>query len=308
MKILIADDDVVSALMLRRTLERWGYTVTVVNDGTRALIALQKPGAPKLMILDWMMPGLDGPEVIRELRSQVSEHYNYAILLTSRDQQDDVIAGLEAGADDYLRKPFNSDELRARLRAGQRILDLQERLLAAKEELRIQATQDALTKLANRRCVLEQLERDSDRCRREGQPLGVMMLDLDHFKSINDTYGHGGGDEVLKAAADRMQRSVRTYDTVGRFGGEEFLVVLPNTDRGDALVIAERIRTTISSMPICVDGQISHFSSSIGVAIREPGEEISDSELMHEADMALYRSKESGRNRVTGAWIISEAA
>jgi DNA-binding response OmpR family regulator len=133
-KILIADDDVVSALMLRRTLERWGYEVTTVHDGIHALSALQGNNAPKLMILDWMMPGLDGPEVIRQLRSLDSEHYDYAILLTSRDQQGDIVAGLEAGADDYLRKPFDSDELRARLRAGQRILDLQARLMAAKED------------------------------------------------------------------------------------------------------------------------------------------------------------------------------
>ncbi|MDG1483181.1 MAG: diguanylate cyclase [Myxococcota bacterium] len=308
MKILIADDDVVSALMLRRTLERWGYTVTIVHDGTQALAALQQPDAPKLMILDWMMPGLDGPEVIRAVRSQVSEHYNYAILLTSRDQQGDIVAGLEAGADDYLRKPFDSDELRARLRAGQRILDLQTRLLAAKEELRIQATQDALTKLANRRSVLERLEKDAEQCRRGGRPLGVLMLDLDHFKSINDTYGHSGGDEVLRVAAERIQRSVRSYDTVGRFGGEEFLVVLPDTDRVETIVVAERIRIALASLPILFNGKGIALSCSIGAAIREPDEEITDAALMHEADMALYRSKNGGRNMVTGAWDIFEAA
>ena len=254
------------------------------------------------------MPGLDGPEVIRRLRKQQVEHYNYAILLTSRDQQGDIVAGLEAGADDYLGKPFDSDELRARLRAGQRILDLQERLLAAKEELHIQATQDALTKLSNRRHVLNRYAEDSDRCTREGQPLSVMMLDLDHFKNINDTYGHSGGDEVLKAAAARMQCSVRSYDTVGRFGGEEFLIILPNTDRIAALQVAERVRAAMSDLPITVDGKVIRFSCSVGVAIRHPGETISDADLMHEADMALYRSKETGRDRVTGSWSISEAA
>ena len=308
MKILIADDDVVSALMLRRTLERWGYEVTTVHDGIRALSALQAVDAPKLMILDWMMPGLDGPEVIRQLRSLDSEHYDYAILLTSRDQQGDIVAGLEAGADDYLRKPFDSDELRARLRAGQRILELQERLLAAKEKLRIQASQDALTKLANRRSVLEQLEKDSARCRRSGVPMGVLMLDLDHFKSINDTYGHASGDAVLKAAAERMKRSVRTYDTVGRFGGEEFLVLLPGAGNADVVRVAERIRSAMNSMPISVDGKLIVFSCSIGAAIRKPDESTSDAELMHDADMALYRSKENGRDQVTGAWSLSEAA
>lgn len=308
MKILIADDDVVSALMLRRTLERWGYEVTTVHDGIRALSALQCVDAPKLMVLDWMMPGLDGPEVIRQLRNQDSEHYNYAILLTSRDQQGDIVAGLEAGADDYLRKPFDSDELRARLRAGQRILDLQERLLAAKEELRIQASQDALTKLANRRSVLEQLEKDSARCRRSGLPMGVLMLDLDHFKSINDTYGHASGDAVLRASAERMKRSVRAYDTVGRFGGEEFLVLLPGAGNADVVRIAERIRLAMNSLPLNVDGNIIAFSCSIGAAIRAPDEATSDTELMHDADMALYRSKEKGRDQVTGAWSLSEAA
>lgn len=308
MKILIADDDVVSALMLRRTLERWGYEVTTVHDGIHALSALQANNAPKLMILDWMMPGLDGPEVIRQLRSFDSEHYDYAILLTSRDQQGDIVAGLEAGADDYLRKPFDSDELRARLRAGQRILELQARLMAAKEELRIQASQDALTKLANRRSVLEQLEKDSARCRRTGVPMGVLMLDLDHFKRINDTYGHASGDVVLKAAAERMKRSVRAYDTVGRFGGEEFLVLLPGAGNEDVVQVAERIRIAMSSLPIRVDGNLIVFSCSIGAAIRKPGESTSNTELMHDADMALYRSKENGRDQVTGAWSLSEAA
>ena len=307
MKILIADDDIVSARMLQRTLESWGFQVTAVSDGHRALQVLQQPDAPRLMILDWMMPGLDGPEVIRRFRSG-SEHYRYAILLTSRGQKGDIVAGLEAGADDYLGKPFDHNELRARLRAGQRILNLQERLLAAKEELRIQATQDALTRLANRRSVLAQLKRDSARCAREHKPLSLLMLDLDRFKSINDTYGHSGGDSVLVAAAQRLKSSVRSYDTVGRFGGEEFLVVLPGTDCRTALVIAERIRTTIAGMPVCSNDQYIHFSCSIGVSVRQPGHTIPDDALMHAADMALYHAKSTGRNKVISAWSLPEAA
>ncbi len=308
MKILIADDDVVSSFMLQRTLESWGYAVTVASNGVDALQALQEPDAPNLMILDWMMPGLDGPEIIRRLRQQNNDRYDYVILLTARDQQGDIVEGLEAGADDYLRKPFDQDELRARLRAGQRILDLQARLVEAKEELRIQATQDLLTQLPNRRSILKRLSEDAARCHREQLSLGVLMVDLDFFKKINDTFGHAAGDEVLRTASDRMRAQLRKYDTIGRFGGEEFLVVLPNITHAGLLAVAERIRVSFSEHPILAAEHCIHCTSSIGASLHLPGDDLDTQSLIHKADMALYRSKASGRNRVSADWLQTEAA
>jgi len=212
MKVLIADDDAVSALLIKTTLQDWGYEVISVSNGLQALSILQQPNAPRLTILDWMMPGINGPEVIRQLREQTGEAYQYIILLTSRNTQDDIVAGLESGADDYLRKPYDKAELRARISAGVRVLDLQDRLLQAQSELSIQASQDALTKLPNRRAILNRISQDSARCIREKQPLGVLMVDMDHFKAINDNHSHAAGDATLIVTSDRMRSQLRAYD------------------------------------------------------------------------------------------------
>ena len=310
MKILLADDDPISALLLRQRLEGWSYDVIQVDNGLDALSALRSPNAPRLAILDWEMPGLDGIEVIERLRNapDADEHYVYALLLTSRNQESDTVKGLDIGADDFLTKPYRPAELQARLRVGQRFLSLQKSLLDAQEELRLQAFQDPLTQLPNRRTVLARLHEDLARCGRDNQPLGLLMLDLDRFKLINDTYGHAAGDAVLQEAAKRMQKALRTYDMVGRFGGEEFMVVLPNADAVGTLVVAERICAAMRDAPFVMEGspQIP-FTCSIGASICAPGVSISERNLINAADVALYHSKRNGRDRVTASWLLAAA-
>ncbi len=183
LKILIADDSIVSRHLLEATLRKWGYDVVVACDGGEALEALQRDDTPQLAILDWMMPGLTGPEVCRKIRQRAHEPYTYILLLTSKSQKEDLIEGMEAGADDYITKPFDQHELQVRLRAGTRLVDMQAELLAAREALREQATRDSLTHLWNRNSILEILDRELSRSLRESGPIGVVIVDLDHFKT-----------------------------------------------------------------------------------------------------------------------------
>ena len=245
MQILIAEDDVITRRTLEALLVKWGYAVIVVRDGVEAWKILQGDAAPRLVILDWMMPGLDGIQICRQVRQRAAAPYVYILLLTAKGNQEDVINGLEAGADDYLTKPFHALELKARLRSGRRILELQQQLIAAREAFRLQATHDLLTGLWNHGAILDILQRELDRARRESNPLGVVMADLDHFKQVNDTYGHLAGDAVLREVAKRLSASVRPYDSVARYGGEEFLIVAPNCDPGSGLNLAQRLRSSL---------------------------------------------------------------
>ena len=217
MRVLIADDDPVSRRILQARLTEWGYEVVICPDGRQASAALQAPDAPRLAILDWMMPGRNGIDICRELRNLAQESYIFIILLTTKDRREDLLTALDAGADEYLTKPYDPAELKARLRSGQRILDLQAELIAARDALRIRATRDALTGLWNRGAIEEILGRELARARRERQPLSLAMADLDHFKQINDTYGHAAGDGVLREVTKRLQRVMRLYDSLGRF-------------------------------------------------------------------------------------------
>ncbi len=210
MKILVAEDDGLVREVLTRTLSVLGYDVVAVADGQQAWHALQQPDAPRLALLDWMMPGIDGPEVCRRLRERGPGPYVYVILLTAKTGRADVVAGLNAGADDYIVKPFHQDELEARVRAGRRIVDLEAQLLEAKEQLRLQATCDPLTGLLNHGAIQDAFRMELRRASRERGRLGLVLLDLDLFKSVNDTYGHLAGDAVLREAAQRMKATVRT--------------------------------------------------------------------------------------------------
>jgi two-component system cell cycle response regulator len=227
-KVLIAEDDMVSRRLLEAMLSRWGYEVVVTRDGLEAWHVLQTANTSLLAILDWIMPGIDGVEVCRRVRQRGQEPYIYLLLLTTKGRKENIIEGLEAGADDYLTKPFDPHELQVRLRAGKRIVTLQAELIEAREALRIQATHDPLTNIWNRRAIIETLSNELARAGREGVPVAVVLADLDYFKRINDTYGHVAGDAVLCEATNRMRASLRTYDTIGRYGGEEFLIILPN--------------------------------------------------------------------------------
>jgi len=297
-KILIADDDPVTRRLVEATLTRLGHEVVAVTGGADALSALLASDAPRLAILDWEMPDPDGLAVCRMVRAQAAE-YVYVILFTSHDRREDRAAAYDAGVDDFLSKPLDVLELTSRLRSGQRVLDLQTRLLEAQESLRHQATHDHLTGLWNRRMILDVLARELNRSMREKRPIAVAMLDIDHFKLINDTHGHLTGDEVLIEVAELLQRVVRAVDIVARYGGEEFVVVLPETGAPGAEAFAERLRELIESQAFVASrGNPIRLTTSIGVSCF-PGfgvESVED--LLTNADQALYRAKSDGRNRV----------
>jgi two-component system cell cycle response regulator len=305
-KILIADDSVVSRHLLEATLRKWGYEVMVACDGAEALQILEREDAPALIILDWMMPGMTGLEVCQKIRQRGSEPYTYILLLTSKSQKEDLIEGMDAGADDYITKPFDQNELQVRLRAGTRLVDLQAQLLKAREDLREQATRDSLTHLWNRNSILEALSRELARAQRESSPLGVVIVDLDHFKHINDNHGHPAGDAVLREAARRMQNGVRHYDSVGRYGGEEFLILLPNCSEVESCSQAERLRKQLAQTEIRINDTALRITASFGVTAAIPGEPWTAEGLVRKADEALYVAKKSGRNRVEALAYRSE--
>jgi two-component system, cell cycle response regulator len=299
-QVLIADDDAMSRRILQSWLESWGYQVVVAEDGDIAWSILQQEHAPEMLILDWVMPGIDGIELCRRIRERQKVVYQYILLATGKDAKDDVVKGLEAGADDYLTKPFDRNELRARLRVGLRILTLQEGLINARDELRFQATHDVLTGIWNRGAVLDFLHRECERAARTQSPTAILMLDLDHFKRINDTHGHLVGDEVLREVATRISQHVRSYDVVGRYGGEEFLIVLPGCGKIEIERSADRIRLAIGNEPIVTASSKLSVTASIGAALLPPDGAASENQILLEADQALYLAKNNGRNRV---WV-----
>ena len=301
MKILIAEDEAVSRRLLERMLFRAGYEVVSTADGSTAASMLTDAEGPRLALLDWMMPGTDGPAVCRQVRRQREQPYVYMLLLTSKESKDDVIAGLESGADDYLTKPFHAEELKARLRTGQRILNLEDRLVEAREQMRFKATHDALTGLWNHGMILDVLQREVSRGQREGNSVAILMCDLDHFKRINDSYGHQVGDELLQETARRLSNSVRPYDAVGRYGGEEFLVLMPGCDGARARERAEEIRVSVGECPAMTARGPVAFTLSVGALASGDWGRASAERLLKEADAALYRAKEAGRNRVVFA-------
>jgi two-component system, cell cycle response regulator len=301
MKILAAEDNPVFQTTLRSILTKWGYEVILVGDGNQAWSVLQADGGPRLAILDWMMPGLDGPEVCRRLRAANREPYVYVLLLTARAESQDLVEGMEAGADDYLTKPLRVPELRARLRAGRRIVELQEELMLAREALRQQATHDGLTGLLNRSAILEVLHNELARAQRESQPLSLLMVDLDHFKQVNDEFGHLAGDAVLREASSRMRAVVRRYDSVGRYGGEEFLVVLPGCDSAAAAAQAERLRLSLSAASFVFGTGTCPLTGSVGYVCSTDVPDGDAESLIRLADDALYAAKNLGRNRSASA-------
>ncbi|MGA2906542.1 MAG: diguanylate cyclase [Terracidiphilus sp.] len=296
MKILIADDDAVSLRLLEKTLERAGYEVTAVSHGRKAAEELCRPDGPRLALLDWMMPQLDGPGVCRTVRRKRSQSHVYLVLLTSKSSKEDIVEGLESGADDYLTKPFDLGELKARLRTGMRILELEDNLLEAREDMRYKATHDSLTSLLNRGTILELLAGELNRKRRDKSSVSIALGDLDHFKLVNDTYGHIMGDEVLREVGRRLLGSVRSYDFVGRYGGEEFLVVLNNCVAEKSVDRVEEIRKAIGSSPVRTTHGRIPITMSLGVAVSSPSDTRPLEEILCEVDGALYAAKSAGRN------------
>jgi diguanylate cyclase (GGDEF)-like protein len=297
MRVLIADDDPVSCRLLDHLLHKWGYEVIAARNGVDAWEVLQADHAPRIALLDWMMPGLDGLEICRRVRARSAKPYVYIMLLTANDKVGNLVEGLESGADDYLTKPFHPQELRARLRVGLRMLDLESGLVEARENLRFKASHDALTSIWNRGAIIELLERELSRARRDGSSVGVLLADIDHFKRVNDTRGHLVGDEVLGAVTGRLKGEVRSYDSVGRYGGEEFLILLPGCDNPKLTAKAEQLVKIVERSSIETSaGPVPVTISIGGIASGDcPHAELKS--LLRAADTALYRAKISGRNR-----------
>ena len=300
--ILVVEDDNSTRAQLAHLLRKAGYQVEPAADGDHGW-QLFRTGAYPIVLTDWSMPGLSGPDLCRRIRGEEGEAYTYVILITGKSEKANIASGLEAGADDYVTKPFDSGELLARVRTGRRILDLQASMREAQRQLQELASRDGLTGVLNRRALEERLVEATKYVQRRGTALSVAMLDLDHFKQINDTYGHQVGDEVLCEAARRVEAHVREYDAVGRYGGEEFVVVLPDTPGAEALQVSERIRAAVAEEPIrCGDGAVVYVTMSIGVATASIPFDGHAKMLVEAADAALYRAKRQGRNRVESGW------
>jgi two-component system, cell cycle response regulator len=295
MKILIADDDGISRKMMGMMLRQMGYEVVTAVNGRDALDKLLDADGPRLALLDWMMPEMDGPEVCRSVRAANGQLYVYLILLTSKDTPEALVEGLDAGADEYLTKPCHSDELKARLRTGERILQLEDKLVSAREEMRFKATHDALTSLWNRGRILEAL----DEALVQLDSVAILMCDIDHFKAINDEHGHLVGDAVLRELAVRLRRGVRPTDLIGRFGGEEFLIVLNRCDPPRLQERAEQLRRAASEGSVQTDAGEVSFTVSIGAVSVNREDSFTPAEtVLNLADAALYQAKREGRDRV----------
>jgi diguanylate cyclase (GGDEF)-like protein len=297
MRILIGDDSLTHRVMLEAIVRRWGYEAVLAEDGQQAWELLSAPEAPRLVLLDWEMPGLDGLEVCRRVRARQDQDPPYILLLTARQETADIVAGLDAGANDYISKPFENTELHARLRVGARMLDLQRELISAREALEFQANHDALTGLMNRGAVMRAMEQAMQAAGQGGQTLQIGLIDVDHFKQINDSHGHPAGDAVLQAVSRRIESVLRAGDLVGRYGGEEFLLLV-NGEADEAPAFCERLRGVIADQPF-VEGQVAlRVTVSGGFVPLTPSDRRGTSELLAAADDLLYRAKAAGRNRI----------
>jgi two-component system cell cycle response regulator len=306
LRILIAEDDAVSRRILEAYLKKWGHTVVVTDNGADAWEHLKRPDGPRLAVLDWMMPDLDGLQVCQNVREQPDLPFTYLILLTAKSGTDDIVTALDSGADDYLVKPYNAPELRSRIGAGERIVRLHRELEKANAELVRLAQTDFLTQLFNRSAIVHRLEEELARAARANSSMAVYMLDVDHFKHINDCYGHAAGDDVLVEVARRLREQCRPYDATGRYGGEEFVVIAPGPTLPEMDAVADRIRLTIAAAPFRSGKHAIDVTASIGGIWIAPGAETNVDQVFKEADELLYHAKRAGRNRaVTGSLVAS---
>ncbi|HLB50282.1 MAG TPA: diguanylate cyclase [Anaerolineales bacterium] len=299
MRILIADDSQTSRGLLKVHLMAKGHEVVEAEDGLAAWEAWRRERF-RMVITGWMMPNLAGPDLIQRIRSEPQQGYTYTIIVTALDEKSHVVEGLEAGADDYLSKPFHSEELMARVAIGERILQLEDHLREARQQMEFLAMHDNLTGLLNRRAIQEQAEAELKRAARASSLVSVLLIDLDHFKSVNDCYGHAVGDQALRMFAEILLECIRSYDQAGRWGGEEFLCVLPGTTLNDARVVAERVRVAVADATLPLpEGSDLKMTVSIGVAGASgaSGMIVLD-KLIQAADSAMYRAKDEGRNRI----------
>ncbi len=297
MRVLVAEDDAVSRKILESSLRRWGHEVVSVNNGDDAWRVLSGENPPRIAVIDWMMPGLDGPEVCEQLRMRDGQPFTFVLILTAKDNTDDIVNALNAGADDYLTKPYHPQELRSRLGAGIRLVNLTIELEAANQKLFEAAHTDFLTGIPNRNAILSRLTDQLSRSKRSRTPFVVALADIDHFKLFNDEHGHKTGDDVLVQVAHRLEDVKREYDAVGRYGGEEFLLILDDVEEASLLPVAERFRLGVGEKPIESDGRLMRVALSIGALWVPPESQAPVDVLLHEADELLYRAKSEGRNR-----------
>jgi two-component system cell cycle response regulator len=298
-RVLIIDDSPVYRRLMAGHLREWGFEVTVAESGAEGWRVLEQPNSPNLVLLDWIMPGMDGVELCRKLRAQrSSDLYVYMILVTSKENPADLLQAMEAGVDDYLVKPFEEQELKARLQVGQRIVALQRELIEARESMRHASTYDGLTGLLNRQEIVEFVRRELVRSAREKKPLSIILADIDHFKMINDQLGPLAGDEVVKEVGRRLRSKLRAYDGVGRYGGEEFLLVLPGCNLTAALIRADQVRSFVSGKAVETPAKSRTITVSMGVAVASGETEADIQVLLNQADAGLFKAKRNGRNRV----------
>lgn len=314
-RVIVAEDDAETRYLLVYQLSKAGYQVAPFEDGRAALASLHDLGA-RIIVADWAMPGLNGVELCRAIRQHSlaqDEGFVYFLMLTAHRDKEHIVAGLEAGADDYLTKPYYPEELLARIRAGERMLDLQDQLLRRQEELRranremnalnrrleTLANTDVLTGIANRRHLFDRIEQAWAHSTRHRREMSLMLIDVDHFKAVNDTFGHAAGDLALEKLADVCRSLIRRYDVLGRFGGEEFCVLCPETPAEGAATLAERIRARAAEISIPVESASARMTISVGVAGRR-SRHVRPDDFVADADQMLYRAKRAGRNQV---WV-----
>jgi two-component system cell cycle response regulator len=298
MRILIAEDNRFFRRLLEVSLKQWGHDVVQCEDGKQAWDILNGESPPRLAVLDWEMPKKHGVEICRDLRELKERPYVYVILLTAKNRQDDLVEGLESGADDYITKPFDPVELKVRLRAGTRIVQLQDDLLSAYRAADTRAKEDSLTGLWNHSAILDILHKELSRSTRQHSWVGVIMADMDQFKKINDVYGHLTGDNVLKRIAKLLKKGVRSYDSVGRYGGEEFLIVLPVCNLHEAGMLAERLRASAEKDSVKRGLAGAAWTMSLGVTAVKGSNGVTPDLAIRTADRALYKAKNRGRNCV----------
>lgn len=299
MKILLVEDSKLDQRRVTECLRQWHLDFTAVGNGEEAWTLLQAPQAPDLALLDWMLPGMDGLELCRKIRTLgVNGSYVYTVMLTAKQRKADLLTAMAAGADDYLAKPVDPSELRAKILVGKRIIELQ-------QSLRFAATHDFLTRLLNRAEIMAALRRELSRAERENKPASIALADIDHFKQVNDSLGHAAGDVVLKEVASRLQSDLRSYDLIGRYGGEEFLLVLPGCSSEVARRRADEIRGLVAKDPVTTTFAQVPITVSMGVTGTDVLRSGTLEDLLQQADEALYRAKLAGRNRVEVALEVS---
>ncbi|PIP38032.1 MAG: diguanylate cyclase response regulator [Desulfobacterales bacterium CG23_combo_of_CG06-09_8_20_14_all_51_8] len=295
MRVLVAEDDSATRSVLAGMLKKKGHDVVEAANGLEAWLSLQQPEAPMLAILDWIMPEMDGLDLLRRIRSIQTEQPIYIIMLTIKGEKTNIITGLQAGADDYLPKPFDYGELCARVEVGLRVTEMRVKLLEARNALAHEAAHDPLTGMLNRRAILNHLHKELSRASRHGDLLVIGMFDIDHFKKVNDTYGHKAGDEILIGLSHILSGSIREYDSLGRIGGEEFLMITPMKPGTEPELLFNRLCNIVSESRINTKSGVLSITVSIGVAYANTKSTVDG--LLESADAALYRAKSEGRNR-----------